>query len=81
MRILLVEDEPELARALSVRLGRSGFIADHVSALDEARAALTCHKYALALVDRRLPDGDGLELLSGMRALQPGIRILILTAC
>jgi two-component system OmpR family response regulator len=81
MRILLVEDESELARALSVRLGRSGFIADHVRALDEAREALTCHRYGVALVDRRLPDGDGLELLPGLRELQPGIRVLILTAC
>lgn len=70
-----------MARALSVRLGRSGFIADHVGALDEARAALTCHRYGLVLLDRRLPDGDGLELLPEMRRLQPGIRVLVLTAC
>lgn len=81
MRVLLIEDEPDLARALGVRLGRSGFIADFVGGLEEARAALQCHRYALALVDRRLPDGDGLDLLPELKRLQPGIRILILTAC
>ncbi|QGM44778.1 response regulator transcription factor [Methylocystis heyeri] len=81
MRVLLVEDEPEMARALGARLGRSGFIADCVGALEEARAALQCHRYGLALVDRRLPDGDGLALLPELKRLQPGIRILVLTAC
>lgn len=81
MRVLLIEDEPDMARALAARLGRSGFIADYVGALDEARAALQCHRYGLALVDRRLPDGDGLDLLPELKRLQPGICILVLTAC
>ncbi|WP_330085044.1 response regulator transcription factor [Methylocystis iwaonis] len=80
MRALLVEDEPEMARAIVARLGRSGFIADYVGALEEARAALQCHHYGLALLDRRLPDGDGLELLPDLKRLQPGIRVLVLTA-
>ncbi|QGM99184.1 response regulator transcription factor [Methylocystis parvus] len=80
MRVLLIEDEPEMARALGVRLGRSGFIADYVSGIEDARAALQCHRYALALVDRRLPDGDGLELLPELKHSQPGIRVLVLTA-
>lgn len=81
MRVLIVEDEREMAHALALRLGRSGFIADHVAALEAARAALACHHYGLAILDRRLPDGDGLELLPELRRLQPHARILILTAC
>jgi len=81
MRVLLVEDEPEMARALNLRLGRSGFIADHVSSVSEASAAAACHDYALAVVDRRLPDGDGLDFVPELRRLQPGVRILMLTAC
>lgn len=81
MRVLLVEDEAEMAHALALRLGRSGFIADHVGALVDAREALACHRYGLAILDRRLPDGDGLELLPELRRLQPDARILILTAC
>ncbi|BBU63851.1 DNA-binding response regulator (plasmid) [Methylosinus sp. C49] len=81
MRVLLVEDEAEMAHALALRLGRSGFIADHVGAVGDARAALACHRYGLAVLDRRLPDGDGLDLLPEIRRLQPDVRILILTAC
>jgi two-component system, OmpR family, response regulator len=80
MRVLLIEDEPEMARALGVCLGRSGFIADQVGGLEEARAAMQCYRYTLALVDRRLPDGEGLELVPELKRSQPGIRVLVLTA-
>ncbi len=80
MRVLLIEDEPELARALGVRLGRSGFITDYVGGVEDARAAMQCHRYALALVDRRLPDGEGLHLVPELKRSQPGIRVLVLTA-
>ena len=40
MRILLVEDEKEVARSISRELGRSGFVADCVSSIDGARRAL-----------------------------------------
>ncbi|PWB78494.1 MAG: two-component system response regulator [Methylocystaceae bacterium] len=81
MRALLVEDEPEMARSIGVKLGRSGFVADSVGTIADARESLRLHRYAFALLDRRLPDGDGITLLPDMRRRQPGIRILILTAC
>jgi two-component system, OmpR family, response regulator len=77
----MVEDEPEMARVIGNRLGRSGFIADHVRSLCDARAALDMHRYAFALLDRRLPDGDGITLLPELRRAQPDIRVLVLTAC
>ena len=81
MRILVVEDQRDVAHALSRMLGRSGFTADQVSSLDEARAAASVHSYDLVLLDRRLPDGDGLTLISQMRRKQPGVRVMVLTAC
>lgn len=81
MRTLLVEDEPEMARSIGIKLGRSGFVADAVGSIAEARESLEVHRYAFALLDRRLPDGDGITLLPDMRRLQPGIRVLMLTAC
>ncbi|MGO9774228.1 MAG: response regulator [Roseiarcus sp.] len=80
MRILLVEDEVEVARSICSKLGGSGFVADHVSSIDEARAALRGHSYGLVVLDRRLPDGDGLNLLPEMRRTQPGARVLMLSA-
>lgn len=80
MRILLVEDNRELASRLTRRIKNAGFVIDHVDSLENASRALDDCPYALALVDRRLPDGDGLTLISSMRARRPGIRILMLTA-
>ncbi|PWB82825.1 MAG: hypothetical protein C3F11_09875 [Methylocystaceae bacterium] len=81
MRVLMIEDEPEMARVIAAKLGRSGFIADHMRTLGEARAALAAHRYSFALLDRRLPDGDGISLLAELRKSQPGVRVLVLTAC
>jgi two-component system, OmpR family, response regulator len=81
MRILLVEDELEMARVIAAKLGKSGFIADHMRSIAEARAALATHRYSIGLLDRRLPDGDGVSLLPEIRKLHPGLRILLLTAC
>jgi two-component system, OmpR family, response regulator len=80
-RILLVEDEPEMARLIAAKLGKSGFIADHMRTLSEAHGALEAHSYACVILDRRLPDGDGVTLLADIRKLQPGLRVLVVTAC
>lgn len=80
MRILLVEDELEVARSISRELTRAGFVADHVSSIDEARRALKVLPYALVVLDRRLPDGDGMSLAPEIRRMRPGLQVLILTA-
>ncbi len=80
MRILMVEDNLELARELADQAARGGFLADHVVSIEEARAAIAMRAYSLVLLDRRLPDGDGLSLVPIMRGAQPGIRILMVTA-
>lgn len=80
MRILVVEDEADIAQAIARRLGQSGFVADCVASIDEAKAATAAHPYALALLDRRLPDGDGLTLLPTLRRLRPGILVVMVTA-
>jgi len=80
MRILLVEDNRELASRVTRRIKNSGFFIDHVESMENASRALDGCPYALALLDRRLPDGDGLSLIPRIRSKQPGIRILMLTA-
>jgi two-component system OmpR family response regulator len=80
MRVLMVEDEPEMARLVAGKLARSGFVADRVGSLDETMEALRQHKYSLVLLDRRLPDGDAVAILPDIRRAQPSIRIVMLTA-
>jgi DNA-binding response OmpR family regulator len=80
MRILLVEDEAELAAALRAALVRRGFVVDWVTRLDEARDAVRDPGLRAVLLDRRLPDGDGLDLLPAMRALPDPPPVIVLTA-
>lgn len=80
MRILLVEDELELVGPLSTALERERFVVDHTDSIEVAREAAALTAYDLALLDRTLPDGDGLSLVSELRAANPGLPIMMLTA-
>jgi len=80
MRILLVEDHAELAERVARRIRRAGYTVDHFVSIREADLAIEAQAYAVVLLDRRLPDGDGLTLISPIRRKQPGSRILMLTA-
>ncbi|MEI2297057.1 response regulator transcription factor [Ensifer sp. MJa1] len=80
MRILLLEDEPEMASALKAALARRQVIVDHVSTLADAEAAAELWPYDVVVLDRRLPDGEGLTLIPKLRTLGVEAPILMLTA-
>lgn len=63
MRILLVEDDPEMAEALATVLRRHGVVLDSASTLAIAREAIAREIHDVVLIDRQLPDGDGLSLI------------------
>ncbi|MBO9707324.1 MAG: response regulator transcription factor [Caulobacter sp.] len=79
-RILLIEDEPEMAALVAANLAKAGFLVDRAGSLEEARHILAVAEYGLVLLDRGLPDGDGVKLLPIIRALQPGTPAIVLTA-
>ncbi|BDU18118.1 response regulator transcription factor [Lysobacter auxotrophicus] len=80
MRALLVEDEPELAMLVSRELEAQGLSVDAVPSLTAASGALLVGTYAILLLDRRLPDGDGLRLVPLIRAKQPECSVLVISA-
>lgn len=80
MRILLIEDEIEFADTLRGALEREQFIVDHAGRLAMAREAMLSYCYDLVLLDRTLPDGDGLSLIPALRATNPGLPIIVLSA-
>ena len=80
MRILLLEDEPEMASALKAALERRQVIVDHVSTLADAEAVAELWPYDVVVLDRRLPDGEGLDLIPKLRSLGVAAPILMLTA-
>ncbi|MGY4160274.1 DNA-binding response OmpR family regulator [Bradyrhizobium sp. USDA 4461] len=80
MRILLVEDEAEMAAALSQALKGYDMVVDHVPNLAEAEEAISADVHGAVLLDRQLPDGDGLTLIPKLRAKADGVPIIVLTA-
>ena len=80
MRILLIEDDMLLAGALCVHLVANGMAVDHALTLDDARLMLQTGTYAALVLDRGLPDGDGLELCQELRRGGHAIAVVLLTA-
>ncbi|HZF42320.1 MAG TPA: response regulator transcription factor [Sphingomonadaceae bacterium] len=75
-----MEDEPELAAATAARLGAEGFVVDRVGSLGDAFEAVLGVSYLAVLLDRRLPDGDGLSLLPVLATRRPVAPVIVLTA-
>ena len=80
MRVLLVEDEPEMAAALAAALKNYDMVVDHISTLADAEEAVSLNSYAAILLDRQLPDGDGLTLVPKLRTAGVGVPVIVLTA-
>jgi two-component system OmpR family response regulator len=80
MKILLVEDDPEMAEALRTALSRHDFVLAAVADLATAQEAIAIERYDVVLIDRQLPDGDGNTLLSEMRKTGNPARSIIISA-
>ncbi|MGG6896671.1 MULTISPECIES: response regulator transcription factor [Rhizobium] len=80
MRILLVEDEEQMAAALAAVLAKQGIVIDHTKFLEDA-FELTCqHVYDAILLDRHLPDGEGLTIIPRLRARGSDTPVIVLSA-
>ena len=79
-RILLVEDDPSLARGLSATLRASGYAVDIAEDGEAAWQMAGDEPYALITLDLGLPDMSGLEVLRRIRAAGNKVPVLILTA-
>src|ERR1700677_991316 len=80
MRLLIVEDNVELAELVAKGLLAAGYSADIVNNAGEAQGALTTINYAALILDLGLPDGDGLSILREIRHRKDPLPVLVLTA-
>ena len=80
MRILLVEDETSLGEMLTTSLSRHGIVVDVAPTLSIAREAVLSADYDAIVLDRTLPDGEGLTLLAEIKARPARCPVIVLSA-
>lgn len=80
MRVLLVEDDPKVAKLLELGLEEEAFEVDRVRDGEEALARATAHRYDIVLLDYMLPVKSGPEVAAELRARGWETPILMLTA-
>ena len=80
MRLLTVEDEPDLGILLRDALSRAGFAVDLVTSITDTEDHLDLVAYDAMILDLSLADGDGLTLLGALRRRGSTLPVLILTA-
>jgi DNA-binding response OmpR family regulator len=80
MRVLLVEDEKDMAAVLTASLSRHDIVVDHARTLEIAEEASRSGVHDAVLLDRTLPDGDGLSLIPMLRRERPGVPVIVLSA-
>jgi two-component system, NtrC family, response regulator AtoC len=78
--ILLVDDDRSFGAMAATALRREGFAVTLARSLHEARKEVAREAPGLVILDRRLPDGDGLTYLDELRTGLPGVPVVIVTA-
>ncbi len=77
--LLLVDDDAPFRQRLQMMLNRRGFAVTAVGSVAEARIEAARVRPSHAVVDMRLEDGNGLDLVAELRAMVPDVRIVMLT--
>ena len=80
MRVLLVEDDELLGDAVRTYVRRQGHAVDWAMTCEAAEASLAAAPYDLVLLDLRLPDGKGIDILKTMRGRREATPVIIMTA-
>ncbi len=77
--LLLVDDDRQVLASMADWLRSQGYELDTAQNCQQARAAISSRDYNVALVDVRLPDGDGFELLAECRKKHPNTSVILIT--
>src|SRR5436305_14856651 len=77
--LLIVDDDAPLCQRLARAMERRGFVVTTADSVSAGISAATAHPPAFAVVDLRLGDGSGLDVVSALRQGRPGARLVVLT--
>jgi DNA-binding NtrC family response regulator len=78
-KILIIDDDKSLGLSLKKILEKKGFIAEYVHSGKKAKEVLNQESFLVAILDIKLPDIDGIELLSELKEEYPFIEYIIIT--
>ncbi|MEP6504966.1 MAG: sigma 54-interacting transcriptional regulator, partial [Betaproteobacteria bacterium] len=78
--ILVVDDDPDLLRLLSMRLSGAGYRVTATASAEEALVKIAMERPQLVLSDVQLPGKDGLALFDAIRVQHPSLPVILLTA-
>ncbi|MCK4412864.1 MAG: sigma-54-dependent Fis family transcriptional regulator [Candidatus Eisenbacteria sp.] len=79
-RVLVIDDEPLVRRSMRRVLADQGFDVITAASVAEGFAAFDAHRPPVIVLDVKLPDGSGLDMLSRLRKVDPGVKIVVVTA-
>ena len=77
--ILVVDDEPGICRSVAIVLGGAGYTVETAGDGASALRMLSERAFGVALIDLRLPDVDGLELMAQLRATDPDVVVIVIS--
>lgn len=80
MKILIIEDEIELANSIAEFIGQDGYMCDTANNFNVAVVDINLKKYDCAVVDIMLPDGSGLDVVKSLKNVQPNCGVIVISA-
>ena len=78
-RILIVDDHQDTPEMLKLLFSESDYVVDSANNVEEAIQLATTHEFDLYVLDKRLPDGTGIELRDRLNRLTPGVPCIFYT--
>jgi DNA-binding NtrC family response regulator len=79
-RVLIVEDELNMRKVLSANLRQDGHVLVEAATAKDGLQAVYGNDFEVALLDQKLPDGEGSEVLKAIQQSQPSTAVVVLTA-
>ena len=78
--LLLVDDDANLLKLLTIRLKAEGYVLVTAASAEEALQVLRNNRVDLVITDLRMEGADGLELFSQIRYFYPGLQVILMSA-
>ncbi|QNI35793.1 sigma-54-dependent transcriptional regulator [Edaphobacter albus] len=79
-RVLVVEDEPNMRKVLTANLRQDGHVLVEAATVRDGLQAVYGNDFEVALLDQKLPDGEGSEVLRAIQQSEPSTAVVVLTA-